>query len=257
VIQQEGADNVAAFIAEPVIGTSMSAVVPPPEYYPMIRQICDAHDVLLIVDEVMSGVGRTGEYWGIEHWGVTPDMITTAKGISSGYSPLSALIVGERVWRAIADGSGTPMHSTTYSGNPVSCAAGVAVLNYIEDHDLVVRAGEMGERLLGQLRERLAASPHVGDVRGKGLFIGIELVQDKETKKPFPPEWQVTSRVEHRAFEEGLLIMGGVRGLIDGVGGDHFEILPPYVIEEEHLVFITDTIEEVIAKVASDLPRRS
>jgi adenosylmethionine-8-amino-7-oxononanoate aminotransferase len=240
-------------MAEPVIGTSVSAVVPPPEYYPMVRQICDKYDVLFIADEVMSGVGRTGERWGIDHWGVVPDMITAAKGISSGYSPLSALILREKVWRAIADGTGTPMHSTTYSGNPVSCAAGVSVLNYIEEHNLVARAGEMGERLLSQLRQRLEESPHVGDVRGRGLFIGVELVRDRETKEPFPTSWNVTRRIEHGAFEKGLLVLGGVEGLMDGEGGDHFEILPPYVVDDEHIAFITDTVEEVINEVTTEL----
>jgi adenosylmethionine-8-amino-7-oxononanoate aminotransferase len=254
VIKQEGAENIAAFIAEPVIGTSMSAVVPPAEYYPIIRDICDTYGLLLIVDEVMSGVGRTGEKWGIDHWAVIPDMITSAKGISSGYAPLSALILRERIWRTIADGSAKLMHSTTYSGNPVSCAAGLAVLNYIEEHDLVARAGQTGEELLRQLRVRLDESPHVGDVRGRGLFIGIELVKDKKTKEPFPSNMEVTSLVVQEAFERGLLLLGGVRGLFNGVGGDHFEILPPYIIEDEHLAFIIDTVEAAIAHVTDNLP---
>jgi len=253
VIEQEGPENVAAFIAEPIIGTSMSAVVPPPEYYPIIRGICDEYDVLLIVDEVMSGIGRTGEKWGIDHWQVTPDMISTAKGISSGYSPLSALILGEKAWRAIADGSKSVMHSSTYGGNPLSCATGVAVLNYVEKHDLVSRAREMGKRLRGKLEEEMGDLPYVGQVRGKGLFIGIELVADKETKEPFPVEWNVTHRVEEEAFENGLLILGGVAGLIDGVAGDHFELLPPYVVEDEHLEFMVSTLRDTILKVGSEL----
>jgi len=254
VIAQEGPENVAAFIAEPIIGTSMSAVVPPPEYYRIIRDICDEYDVLLIVDEVMSGIGRTGEKWGIDHWQVSPDMITTAKGISSGYSPLSALILSEKVWRAIADGSKSVMHSSTYGGNPLSCATGVAVLNYMEKHDLVSRAREMGKRLRGRLEEELGDLPCVGQVRGKGLFIGVELVADKEAKEAFPVEWNVTHRVEEEAFENGLLILGGVTGLIDGVAGDHFELLPPYVVEDEHLGFMASTLRESISKVISELP---
>ncbi len=254
VVKQEGPETVAAFIAEPVIGTSMSAVVPPPEYYPMVREICDRYGLLLIVDEVMSGVGRTGENWGIDHWDVTPDMITTAKGISGGYAPLSGLILHEKVWQTIADGSGKPMHSTTSSGNPVSCAAGVAVLDHIEEQNLVTRAGQMGEKLLRRLRERLGESPYVGDVRGKGLFIGVELVADKETKAPFPATWEITGRVEHAAFEQGLMLLGGVPGLLDGVGGDHFEILPPYTIDDDHVAFIVDTIEAAIDRVTGELP---
>jgi adenosylmethionine-8-amino-7-oxononanoate aminotransferase len=257
VIKQEAPDNIAAFMVEPVIGTSMSAVVPPPEYYPIIRSICDEYDVLLIVDEVMSGIGRTGEKWGIDHWGVTPDMITTAKGISGGYAPLSALILHERVWKAIEMGTGKPMHSSTYSGNPLSCAIGVAVLNYIEEHALVSWAGEMGERLLTKLREELGNLPHVGDVRGKGLFIGVELVADKKTKEPFPDDWDVTHCLQEEAFENGLLILDGVKGLIDGSSGDHFELLPPYVVQDEHLEFMVSTLRKSILAVVRKLAGNS
>jgi len=254
VIRQEGPENIAAFIAEPVIGTSMSAVVPPPEYYRIIRDICDEYDILLIVDEVMSGVGRTGKKWGIEHWEVVPDIISTGKGISSGYSPLGAVILSEKVWRAIADGSGTVMHSYTYGGNPLSCAAGVAVLDYIERHQLIARAGQTGEKLQGLLKEKLGGLPCVGEVRGVGLFLGLELVADKRTKDPFPVDWDVTSRVEEEASDNGLLILGGVRGLIEGISGDHFELLPPYVIEDEHVEFIVDTLHKSITRAIDNLP---
>lgn len=253
VIRQEGPENVAAFIAEPVIGTSMSAIVPPPEYYPIIRDICDEYDVLLIADEVMSGVGRTGEKWGIDHWQVAPDMITTSKGISGGYSPLGVLILRQRVWQAIADGSQTVMHSCTYGGNPLSCAAGVATLNYIEKHDLVSRAGKMGQKLLHKLEAGLGDLPYVGQVRGKGLFIGVELVADKETRQPFPADWNVTHRLVEETFENGLLILGGVTGLIEGVAGEHFELLPPYIVEDEHLDFMVNTVRLAILKVVSEL----
>lgn len=252
VIRQEGPENIAAFIAEPIIGTSMSAVVPPPEYYPIIREICDEYDVLLIVDEVMSGVGRTGKNWGIEHWEVTPDIITTAKGIAGGYSPLAATIFSEKVWRAIETGSKHPMHSYTYGGNPLSCATGIAVLDYIEKNHLVERAGIVGEKLIHVLQDELGDQPIVGEIRGKGLFIGIELVQDKVTKDPFPAEWDIAHRIVDAALEKGLLLLGGVNGTIDGVSGDHFEILPPYTIEDEHIVFIKNILKEVISQVTSD-----
>jgi len=257
VVRQEGAENVAAFIAEPVIGTSMSAVVPPPEYYPIIREICDEYDMLLIIDEVMSGVGRTGAKWGIEHWRVTPDMMTTSKGISSGYSPLGALILGERVWRALDEGSRTVMHSCTYGGNPLSCAAGAAVLDFIDKNDLVRRAGLRGEDLIAKLKEELKNIPYVGQVRGKGLFIGIEIVVSNETKEPFPPAWNVTRRIEEEALERGLLILGGVTGLIDGEAGDHFELLPPYTIEDDHVEFIVDTLREAIIAATSKVNAKS
>lgn len=254
VIRQHGPENVAAFIAEPVIGTSMSAIVPPPEYYPIIREICDEYDVLLIVDEVMSGIGRTGKKWGINHWQVTPDMITTSKGVSGGYAPLGTCTLRDKVWQAIANGSKAVMHSCTYGGNPLSCATGVAALNYIEAHNLVARAGEMGDRLMSKLEAGLGDVPYVGQVRGKGLFIGIEIVADRETKEPFPPDWGVTHRIEEETFENGLLILGGVTGLINGVGGDHFELLPPYTVEDEHLDFMVATVREAILKATSELP---
>jgi adenosylmethionine-8-amino-7-oxononanoate aminotransferase len=253
VIRQEGPENVAAFIAEPVIGTSMSAVVPPHEYYPIIRDICDEFDILLIVDEVMSGIGRTGEKWGIDHWGVIPDIITTSKGISGGYSPLGGVILSEKVWRPIADGSQSVTHSCTFGGNPISCATGLATLNYIEKHDLISRAKGMGNSLHNKLVEDLGDLPCVGDIRGMGLFIGLEIVSDKETKEPFPVDWNVTNRIEEEAFKNGLLILGGVRGLIEGVSGDHFEILPPYIIEDEHIDFIVSTLHRSISKVIYDL----
>jgi adenosylmethionine-8-amino-7-oxononanoate aminotransferase len=257
IIQQEGPENIAAFIVEPIIGTSMSAVVPPPEYYPLIRQICDEFDILLIADEVLSGVGRTGQKWGINHWDVSPDILTSSKGISGGYVPLGVAVLGEKVWTAISRGSNRVMHSSTYGGNPVCCAAGVAVLDYIEKFDLISRAGVMGEKLLGMLLERLSNSPYLGEVRGRGMFIGLEIVSDKQTKNPFPVEWNVSTRIEEAAFERGLLILGGVEGIIDGASGDHLEILPPYTIEEKHVDFIATTLAESIAAVISQLPTQS
>jgi adenosylmethionine-8-amino-7-oxononanoate aminotransferase len=255
VILQEGPENIAAFIAEPIIGTSMSAVVPPPEYYPAIRKICDEFDILFIADEVMSGIGRTGLKWGIEHWQVAPDIITAAKGIAGGYAALAATILSERVWGAIACGTRKPMHSYTYSGNPISCAAGLAVLNYIEKKNLVARAAEMGDRLFKKLHESLDDLPWVGEIRGKGLFAGIEIVQDKVTKAPFPAEYDVSHRIENEAFKNGLVILGGVAGMIDGVAGDHFELLPPYTIEDEHIDFIARTLRRTIETTISGLSR--
>jgi adenosylmethionine-8-amino-7-oxononanoate aminotransferase len=254
-IRQEGAETVAAFIAEPIIGTSLSAVVPPPEYYGIVRDTCDAYDVLFISDEVLTGVGRTGERWGIDHWKVAPDIITTAKGLGSGYSPLAAVIVRDRVWQAIAEGSRHVMHSYTFGGNPLSCAAGVAVLSYIEQHDLVSRARAMGDRLLMKLQAGLSGIPCVGEVRGKGLYVGVELVADKETRVPFPVEWDVAHRVQQAAFDHHLMILTGVTGLVDGIAGDHFELMPPYVVEDEHLDFIVDVLQQSISKVTQSLLR--
>ena len=253
VIQQEGPENIAAFIAEPIIGTSMSAVVPADGYYQKVREICDEFDVLFIADEVLSGVGRTGRNWGIEHWGVVPDILTTAKGIAGGYAPLGATILREKVWRAIAEGTNKIMHSYTYGGMPVSCAAGVAVLRYIEEHRLVTRVSTIGDKLLSGLRTSLAGLPWVGDIRGKGLFLGVEIVADKKSKTPFPPELNVAHRIEATAFKHGLLVLAGVPGLIDGTGGDHFELLPPYTIDEEHVWFIVTTLVRTLEETLSGL----
>ena len=239
VIRQEGPESIAAFIAEPVIGTSLSAVVPPPEYYPIIREICDEFDVLFIADEVMSGVGRTGEKWGIDNWGVTPDIITSSKGLAGGYAPLGAAILRDKVWKPIAAGSNNVLHSCTYGGNPLSCAVAVAVLDYIEANNLVTRAGEMGDRLLAKLRHKLATNPYVGDIRGKGLFAGIELVRDRESKKPFPVEMDLGLQIELEAIRRGVILLAGVTGLVDGIAGDHLELVPPYTIEDEHIDFLT------------------
>ncbi len=253
VIQQEGAENIAAFIAEPIIGTSLSAVVPPAEYYPVVRQICDEFDILLIADEVMSGVGRTGLSWGIEHWNVAPDIITSAKGIAGGYAPLGAAILSERVWKTIDAGTGRPMHSYTYGGNPLSCAVGLAVLRYIDSHGLVARAGQAGDRLKEKLHAALDDLPWVGDIRGKGMFLGIEIVADKDSRAPFPAAAGATQRIIASARENGLLVLGGVPGLIDGVGGDHFELLPPYTIEETDLDLLVNMLRLSVVTALSDL----
>ena len=154
----------------------------------------------------------------------------------------------------MSEGSHKVMQSCTYGGNPLSCATGVAVLRYVEEHGLVARAGVMGERLLGKLKQQLDDVPCVAQVRGKGLFIGIEIVADKQSKEPFPASWDVTHRIEKAAFDNGLWILGGVTGLVDGVAGDHFEVLPPYTIEDEHVDFIAATLRQCILQVTSELP---
>lgn len=251
IIHQEGPENIGAFIAEPIIGTSLSSVVPPPGYYEAIREVCDEFDVLFIADEVMSGFGRTGLKWGIEHWQVVPDIITTAKGIAGGYAALGATILGERVWQAIADGSGKPMHSYTYGGNPLGCAAGLAVLRYIEKHQLIARAAMMGDRLLAKLHLALDNLPWVGEIRGRGLFLGIEIVADKASKTAFPVAGEITRNIEDAAFKKGLLVLAGVAGLIEGVGGDHLQLLPPFTIEDHHVDFIAGTLRDSVEAAIS------
>lgn len=257
VIKQEGPDNIAAFIAEPVIGTSMSAIVPSPEYYSIIREICDNYDVLFIADEVLSGFGRTGTPFAIDLWNVTPDIITAGKGISSGYAPLSATILSEKVWKQIKKGTGKVSYTSTYGGNPLSCATGISVLDYIAKNSLVERSRLMGDKLIKQLREKLGPLRIVGDVRGKGLFIGIEFVSDKNSKAPFPSEYRVTERIVAQALKEGLIVIGGVVGLVDGVAGDHIEVITPFVITDEDIDYVSNALIRTIEFVESELPSNS
>tara|TARA_A100001037_G_scaffold47334_1_gene38948 strand:+ start:38505 stop:39854 length:1350 start_codon:yes stop_codon:yes gene_type:complete len=249
VIKQEGPENISSFIAEPIIGTSMSAVVPPEGYYEIVRKICDKYDVLFISDEVMCGLGRTGKNWGIDHWNVSPDIITTSKGLGGGYSPIGATILAEDVWGAFSKGSRNVSHSSTYGGNPLSCSVGLAVIDYIEKHNLVNNAKIMGDRLLSRLKEELYEVPYVGDVRGKGLLVGVEIVADKESKIPFDSNMNIGHLIEAEARDNGLLILAGVTGLVDGVDGDHVEIVPPYIIDQEHIEFIVSTLRKSIINV--------
>lgn len=199
------------------MGTSLAAVAPPAEYYPIIRDICDEDDVFFICDEVLTGIWRTGMKWGIDHWHVTPDIITTAKGISGGYAPLAAVLLGERVWQAMAGGSQRLMHSYTYGGNPLCCAAGVPVLDFIERHSLVDCARQNGELLLAALRQEVEPLPCVGEVHGRGMLLGVDFARDRASRDPFPPERDVTHRVEQKVFDSGLLLLGGVPGSVAGV----------------------------------------
>jgi adenosylmethionine-8-amino-7-oxononanoate aminotransferase len=252
VITLEGADDIAAFIAEPVIGTSAAGVTPPPEYYPRIREICDTHDILFIADEVITGIGRTGKNFGIEHWGVVPDMITTAKALSSGYVPLAAVILHDKVHDAIAKGSGHMTQGFTYSGHPLCSAVGLAVLKYLKGHELVENAARIG-RLLLQRLDALKRFPIVGDVRGIGLLQGVEFVADQATKRPFPPEAGVTRRIVEAALAGGVMVVGGMSGMIDGVAGDHIQISPPYIFTEANVEQLVRAVETAVQKVMREV----
>jgi adenosylmethionine-8-amino-7-oxononanoate aminotransferase len=247
-----GADSISAFIAEPVVGTSATGLTPPPEYYPMIREICDRHDILFICDEVITGFGRTGKNFGIDHWRVRPDIIVTGKGIGGGYSPLAAVIVNDNVCEAFAAGSAGHTQGYTYSGNPLSAAVGLAVLDYIQENRLIDRVAEKEGFLRHQL-ERLKATGVVGDVRGRGFLMGIEFVRDPSTKEPFPPGQQFTGRVVAAALERGLMIIGGMGGMIDGIAGDHLQITPAFTVTDEQVVWAVDTIKRSIEAVLKSL----
>lgn len=250
-ITRQGPEYIAAFIAEPIVGAAGGALTPPPEYFPMIREICDRYEVLLIADEVMTGIGRTGENFAVNHWQVLPDIITTGKGVGGGYAPLGAMIVREPVYQTIAEGSGAFIHGFTYGGHPPSVAAGAAVLKYVSDNNLVARANERG-RYLEERLQPLRASRIVGDMRGKGLMWGIEFVRDRATKEPFDRSLRVAERVGDAAFRRGLIIYPGA-GNVDGIRGDQLLIGPPLVITEREIDQLVEMLADAIDDVASDL----
>lgn len=245
--------KVAAVILEPVSGATLGAVVPPRGYLEKVAEICRANEVPLIADEVMSGVGRTGRNFAVDHWGVAPDIIVTAKGLSSGYAPLGAVIVSRNIIEAIATGTGSFIHGFTYSSHPISLAAGRAVLKYVEKNRLVEAAdsdqhGATASKLkdcLGQLRD----ASFVGDVRGIGLLWAIEFVSDKSSKKPFLFDQNFAGRVAQAALERGMLVYP-VQGCADGDCGDHILIAPPAVITEEQIGWACEQLAAAIEQAA-------
>jgi adenosylmethionine-8-amino-7-oxononanoate aminotransferase len=253
LIRWEGAENVACFIAEPVVGATMGAVPAPPGYLQRIREICDRYEVLFIADEVMSGFGRTGRWFAVEHWNVVPDILVAAKGVSGGYAPLAVLTAQADIVNALAE-AGTPaVMGHTYSQNPVTATAGLAVLEYIQRHDLVRAARERGAELkdrLTRLRERHSI---LGDVRGLGLMIGIELVQDQVTKRPFPLEDGVAFQLARACIEEGAVIYPG-QGGADGQTGDHALVTPPLTVSSAQIEDLVAAIDRALTITESHLP---
>ncbi len=244
-IRRLGPETVMAFIAEPVVGATAGAVPAVPGYLKRIREICDAHGVLLILDEVMCGMGRTGHLFACAEDGVAPDMITIAKGLGAGYQPIGALMTSGRIYDAIAAGSGFFQHGHTYMGHPMAAAAANAVLDAIEQRDLLARVRTQGENLSAALHARLGQHAHVGDIRGRGLFRGVELVADRETKATFDPAAKLHARIKAEAMAAGLICypMGGT---IDGVHGDHVLLAPPFIIEDAQIDELTDKLATAI-----------
>jgi adenosylmethionine-8-amino-7-oxononanoate aminotransferase len=243
-----GADTVAAFIAEPISGASLAAVVPPPEYWTLVREICDRYGLLLIDDEVMTGFGRAGRWFAIETWGVTPDVMTMAKGAAGGYWPLSITAVKTEHLEIIRKGRGDFAHGGTFSHHAMGAAAGLATLRYIQKHDLVAASASKGERLKAKLQAALGDHPHVGDIRGQGLMLGLEFVADRTTKGPFPAKARLARRLGDAAFERGLIIYPS-QGTVDGVNGDHTMIAPPFIITEEQMDDLVALLVEALEAV--------
>lgn len=227
-VLEAGPERVAAFIAEPVVAAAGPGVTPPPGYFERIREICDRYDILFIADEVVTGLGRTGENFAIDHWGVVPDIITTAKGLSGGYVPLGAMIVGDHISRAFAAAGERFQHGYTYMQHPVACAAGLAVLKIIEREQLIQNAADQGEYLFARLGDLAAQFPQIGDVRGMGLLAGIEFVVDRQTRQPFDPAEGITARLMEATRRNGLLVYAGQSG--DGVVSDQIIISPPLIV---------------------------
>jgi adenosylmethionine-8-amino-7-oxononanoate aminotransferase len=236
-IEELGGENVMAFVAETVVGATLGAVPAVPGYFQRIREVCDRHGVLLILDEVMCGMGRSGTLHACEQEGITPDLIAIAKGLGGGYAPIGALLMQERIFNAVADGSGAFQHSHTYMGHPLACAAALAVQRVIHRDGLL--ANVQGGQLARRLKERFGNHPFVGDVRGRGLFQAVELVADRGSKASFEPEHKLHARVKAEAMARGLMVypMGGT---VDGVRGDHVLLAPPFIIDAP----IVDTIVE-------------
>src|SRR5690554_1772933 len=228
-IVELGAETVAAFLAEPVVGATMGAVPPVEGYFRKIKEVCDRHGVLMILDEVMCGMGRTGTMFACEQDSIAPDMITIAKGLGAGYQPIGALMVAGRIYDAIEAGSGFFQHGHTYIGHPLATAAGLAVVDKISRPEMLAQVRERGAQLMDGLQARFGQHPHVGDIRGRGLLVGLELVEDRQTKEPFPSERKLAARVKAAAMANGLMCypMGGT---VDGATGDHILLAPPFIV---------------------------
>ena len=247
-IRDVGPETVAAFIVEPVVGATLGAVVPPDGYLQRIAEICRRYGILLIADEVMTGMGRTGKNFAVEHWGVDPDLILLGKGIASGYAPLGAVLASGQVAETIARGTGAFEHGFTYTAHPVAMAAGLAVLDHAEENGLFARVAAAGEQLLRAL-EPLQAVPIVGDIRGRGLLVGIELVKNSATRAPFPVPAKIADRVFEAAFEEGITTYP-IQGCADGESGDHILLAPPYIVSAEEISDLSGALERALARVA-------
>lgn len=241
-----GPDTVMAFMAEPVVGATLGAVPPAPGYFKRIREICDRYGVLLILDEVMCGMGRTGTLFACEQDGVAPDIACIAKGLGAGYQPIGAMLCTAEVYQAIADGSGFFQHGHTYLGHPAAAAAGHAVVSAILDRGLTRRVQEQGAKLAERLNDRFGQHPHVGDIRGRGLFQGVELVENRETKAPFDPDRKLAAAVKRAAFQAGLICYP-MAGTVDGHHGDHVLLAPPFIIGDAQLDELTDKLDTAIA----------
>ena len=244
-IDKLGGENVIAFIAETVVGATLGAVPAVPGYFKRVREICDRHGILLILDEVMCGMGRTGTLHACEQEGVSPDVLAIAKGLGGGYVPIGALLLHKQIFKTLAEGSGAFQHSHTYTGHPLACASALAVQRIIRRDNLLANVRYQGGHLGRRLQERFGNHPFVGDVRGRGLFQGVEIVADRGTKKPFDPARKLHARIKQEAMARGLMVypMGGT---VDGTRGDHVLLAPPFIVDGAAIDAIVERLGDAI-----------
>jgi adenosylmethionine-8-amino-7-oxononanoate aminotransferase len=247
MLRRENPETVAAFILEPLSGATLGAVPPPNGYLQRIAEICREHGILLIADEVMTGMGRTGKTFAVDHWGVEPDIILVGKGVASGYAPLGGVLVNQRIVETIERGSGVFLHGFTYNAHPVAAAAGVAVLDYIAQNNLFERVSPAGRELRAAL-EPLAQLSVVGDIRGMGLLQGIEVVRDRGTREPFPPEAHIANRIAEDAMEAGVITYP-MQGSLDGRRGDHILLAPPFTISSQEIQMIASALSNALGEL--------
>ena len=253
-IRRLDGDKVIAFVAETVSGATLGAVTPVPGYFRAVREVCDRYGVLLILDEVMCGMGRCGSLFAYSEEGVVPDLVAVAKGLGAGYQPIGAVLASKKIFDTIVTGTGFFQHGHTYLGHAAACAGALAVQRRLHEDGLLARVSPLGEALRRRLHAAFADHPHVGDLRGRGLFRGIELVADRETKKPFDPALRVHARIKQEALAQGLMCypMGGT---LDGLRGDHVLVAPPFIVDEAQLDELVEkfgrTLERTLAEVAA------
>ena len=244
-IAELGADSVIGFVAETVVGATAGALAPTPGYLKRIREICDRHGILLILDEVMCGMGRTGSLFACEQDGIAPDILAVAKGLGAGYQPIGAMFCTAEIYDTIRDGSGFFQHGHTYMGHPTACAAALAVQSEIEERNLLENVRAKGEALTDALTARFGNHPYVGDIRGRGLFRALELVADRGSKAPLDPQLQIHAKIKKQAMARGLICYPG-GGTIDGKRGNHILLAPPFIIEDAHIGEIVDKLDEAL-----------
>jgi adenosylmethionine-8-amino-7-oxononanoate aminotransferase len=244
-LHELGGENVIAFVAETVVGATLGAVPAVPGYFKRLREICDRHGVLLILDEVMCGMGRTGTLHACEQEGISPDVMAIAKGLGGGYAPIGALLIQDKIFDAVARGSGAFQHSHTYMGHPLACAAALAVQHVIHRDRLLSNVRAQGSHLSRRLKERFGNHPFVGDVRGRGLLQGVELVADRSSKEPFDTSCRLHARVKREAMARGLLVYPS-GGTVDGTRGDHVLLAPPFIVDAAIIDTIVERLGEAI-----------